>query len=123
MATTPSVGLAWQRSSVSVDKATNTITITISLPLPTVSLPPIFLKFPPKLPLLKVPLIPEALRGIAAVLKQLQSIIEKLLSLIPKAAIRLIVKLGPITIIDQTFTTADALAATIALALCNKEDK
>ena len=123
MATTPSVGLAWQRSSVSVDKTTNTITITISLPLPTVSLPTISLGFPPKLPLLKVPLIPEALRGIAAVLKQLQSIIEKLLSLIPKAAIRLIVKLGPIPIIDQTFTTADALAATIALALCNKEDK
>lgn len=123
MATTPSVGLAWQRSSVVVDKTTNTITITISLPLPTVSLPPLSIGFPPKLPLLRVPLIPEALRGIAAVLKQLQSIIEKLLSLIPKASIRLIVKLGKITIIDQTFTTADALAITIALALCKKEDK
>jgi len=123
MATTPSVGLNWQRSSVSVDKATNTITITISLPLPTVSLPTISFGFPPKLPLLKVPLVPEALRGIATVLKQLQAIIEKLLALIPEAAIRLIVKLGPVTIIDQTFTTADALAATIALALCNKKDK
>jgi hypothetical protein len=120
---TPSVGLNWPRSSVSVDKASNTITIVISLPLPTVSLPTISFGFPPKLPLLKVPLIPEALRAIAKTLAQLQKIIEKLLSLIPRAAIRLIVKVGPIVVIDQTFTTADALAATIALTLCNKSNK
>jgi hypothetical protein len=108
---------------VSVDKASNTITIVISLPLPTVALPPISIGFPPKLPLLKVPIIPEALRAIAAALAQLQKIIEKLLSLIPRAAIRLVVKLGPVTIIDETFTTADALAATIALSLCNKSKK
>ena len=121
MATLPSVGLSVQKSSVTVDKATNTITIVISLPLPTVTLPTISLGFPPKLPLLKVPIIPEALRAIAQALAQLQKVIEKLLSLIPRAAIRLVVKLGPITIIDQTFTTADALAATIALSLCNKK--
>jgi hypothetical protein len=56
----------------------------------------------------------------AKILAKLQEIINKLLSLIPGAAIRLIVKLGPITIIDETFTTADALAATIALTLCKK---
>lgn len=108
---------------MSVDKASNTITIVISLPLPTVALPPISFGFPPKLPLLKVPIIPEALRAIAAALAQLQKIIEKLLSLIPRAAIRLVVKLGPVTVIDETFTTADALAATIALSLCNKSKK
>jgi len=56
-------------------------------------------------------------------LAQLQKIIEKLLSLIPRAAIRLVVKVGPIVVIDETFTTADALAATIALTLCNKSNK
>ena len=101
MATLPSVGLSVQRSSVSIDKATNTITIVISLPFPTVTLPPISLGFPPKLPLLKVPIIPEALRAIAQALAQLQKVIEKLLSLIPRAAIRLVVKIGPVTIIDQ----------------------
>ena len=106
--------------SYSFDSKTNTITIIIAVPLPGGGLPNISLGFPPKLPLLQLPLIPEALRAVAKILAKLQEIINKLLSLIPGAAIRLIVKLGPITIIDETFTTADALAATIALTLCKK---
>ena len=85
-----------------------------------VALPRISLGFPPKLPLLKLPLIPEALRAVAKILAQLQDVIKKLLALIPGAAIRLVIKLGPVTIIDETFTTADALAATLALTLCKK---
>lgn len=107
-------------SSYSVDPRTNTITITIVVPLPKGGLPVISLGFPPKLPLLKLPLIPEALRAVAKILSQLQEIIKKLLTLIPGAAIRLVIKLGPTTIIDETFTTADALTATLALTLCKK---
>lgn len=106
--------------SYSFDKKTNTITLVIAIPLPNGKLPKITTSFPPKLPLIKLPLVPEALKALAKILTKLQDIIKKLLTLIPGASIRLVVKLGPIPVIDETFTTAEALTAALAFTLCKK---
>lgn len=95
-------------------------TITVVIPLPNVGLPGISLSFPPRIPNVKIPLVPEALLAVAAALAKLQAIINKLLLLIPGSSIRLIVKLGPTVIIDQTLSTADAITAAVALTLCKR---
>jgi hypothetical protein len=105
-------------ATVSVDPKTNTVTIKIVVPLPIGGLPLIHLGFPPHLPQLRIPVVPEALKTLAKILAQLQQVINKLLALIPQGAIHLIVKLGPATIIDQTFTSADALSAALGATLC-----
>jgi hypothetical protein len=106
--------------ATSITTAGTVTTITVVIPLPTVGLPAISLSFPPRIPNVKIPLVPEALLAVAVALAKLQAIINKLLMLIPGNSIRLIVKLGPTTIIDQTLSTADAIAAAVALTLCKK---
>ena len=95
-------------SPVSVTRTAGDLTVTVAIPLPQVDLPNLLSGFPPKLNLGKLPNpIPPALAGLGQALGYVLEALETLLSLIPDASIRLIVKVGPATILDQRLSVDD----------------
>ena len=84
------------------------ITVTINVPLPAIGFPDVLSRFPPKINVGSIPNpIPKALQAIGEALTYVLKVLEKLVSLIPDASFRLVVKVGPATILDQQISTDD----------------
>lgn len=93
---------------VSVTRRAGDITVTVAVPLPPVNLPDLLSKFPPKLNLGQLPNpLPPALAALGKALGYVLEALQTLIDLIPDASIRLIIKVGPATILDQRISVDD----------------
>lgn len=62
------------------------VTISLTVPLPSVSSP---VKWPPKIPNIKLPQLPNILAWLGKHLQDLIALIQKLINMIPEASVRL----------------------------------
>ncbi len=95
-------------SPVSVTRTAGDVTVTVVIPLPDIGLPTLLSSFPPKLNLGALPNpLPPALAGLAQALGYVLEALQTLINLIPDASIRLLVKVGPATVLDQRLSVDD----------------
>lgn len=80
-------------------------TITIVIPAPDIGLAELLAKFPPNIPVKKLPAFPKALAALGKRLQSLLGTVNKLLKMIPDGSARLIVKVGSATIFDEVVDT------------------
>lgn len=92
-------------SIVTTQTGDKSITVTVVIPLPSVANLNLPISFPPDLGDIKIPGLSKAIKGLEKTLAYLEKVLEKVYRLIPQASIRLVIKVGSITIIDTTLAT------------------
>lgn len=86
--------------SVAVVDGVAVVTLNVPVPIPTI--PKISIKWPPTIPAIITPLLPQALATIAQYLQDTLAILTKLVNMIPFIDVRFIVKVNGVVVLDET---------------------